>query len=207
MNERTIAEAALVVVDTEGIGALTMRRLAEQLSTSPMALYHHLPDKEAVLEAVAQLLLAEVEAPPPGLGWQETLRRIMRSARAVALRHPHAASLIARFPPRTPDALAFVEAGFRSFRAAGFSPSSTATAYRILVGYSLGTQDVELGGYFATHPATRSPNGSLDQPSTDRILPTVAEIGPLLAAGDPDQEFEHGLDIVLTGIEAILPRE
>ncbi|WP_433616615.1 TetR/AcrR family transcriptional regulator [Dactylosporangium sp. CA-139114] len=206
LNERAIAEAALAVIDTEGIDALTMRRLAGRLSTSPMALYHHLPDKDAVLEAVAQLLLVEVEAPPPGLEWRETVRRIMRSARAVALRHPNAAPLIARFPPRTPDALAFIEAGFRSFLAAGFSASATATTYRTLVAYSLGIQGVELGGYFAVHAAARAPGDSLDQPSADRLLPAVAEIGPRLAACDPDQEFECGLDILIAGIEALLPR-
>nr|WP_277349680.1 TetR/AcrR family transcriptional regulator C-terminal domain-containing protein [Planosporangium thailandense] len=205
MNERAIAEAALAVLDAEGIEALTMRHLAEKLSTSAMALYNHFPDKDAVLEAVAQLLLAEIEAPPPGIGWQETARRIMRSARTVTLRHPHAAPLIARFPPRTPDALAFVEAGFRSFRAAGFDPHSTARAYRALVAYSLGTLEVELGAYFAAHPAAQAPAGSLDQPSVGRLLPTVDEVGPELAASDPQAEFEFGLNVLITGLEALLP--
>jgi AcrR family transcriptional regulator len=206
LTERAIAEAALAVLDAEGIEALTMRHLAAGLSTSAMALYNHFPDKEAVLEAVTQLMLAEIEAPPPGMSWQETARRIMRSARAVALRHPHAAPLIARFPPRTPDALAFVEAGFRSFRAAGFDPKSTAQAYRTLVAYSLGTQEIEATDYFAAHPAAAGPAGSLDQPSAGRLLPTVEEVGPELANQDPEQQFEYGLNVVLAGLEALLPR-
>jgi AcrR family transcriptional regulator len=206
LTERVIAEAALAVLDAEGVDALTMRRLAAEVSTSPMALYNHFPDKEAVLEAVTQLLLAEIEAPAPGLDWQETARRIMRSARAVALRHPHAAPLIGRFPPRTPDALAFIEAGFRSFRTAGFTPRSTAQAYRTLVAYSLGTQEIELRDYFGAHPAAGSPAGSLDQPTAGRLLPTVEEVGPELATSDPEQEFEYGLNVVLNGLEALLPR-
>ncbi|GAA1820128.1 TetR/AcrR family transcriptional regulator [Planosporangium flavigriseum] len=206
LTERGIAEAALAVLDAEGLDALTMRRLATELSTSAMALYNYFPDKEAVLEAVTQLMLAEIEAPPPGVSWQETARRIMRSARTVALRHPYAATLIARFPPRTPDALAFVEAGFRSFRAAGFDPRNTARAYRTLVAYSLGTQEIELRDYFAIHPAARPPADTLDQPSAGRLLPTVEEVGPELANSDPEQEFEYGLNVVLTGLEALLPR-
>jgi AcrR family transcriptional regulator len=206
LTERAIAGAALAVLDTEGIEAMTMRRLAAELATSPMALYNYFPDKEAVLEAVTQLMLAEIEAPPPGVGWQETARRIMRSARAVALRHPYAAGLISRFPPRTPDALAFVEAGFRSFRAAGFDPRSTAQAYRTLVAYSLGTQEIEMRDYFGSHAAAHPPADTLDQPSAGRLLPTVEEVGPELANADPEQEFEYGLNVVLAGLEALLPR-
>jgi AcrR family transcriptional regulator len=205
LTERGIAEAALAVLDAGGVDALTMRHLAAELGTSPMALYNHFPDKEAVLEAVTQLLLAEVEAPPPGANWQEAARRIMRSARTVGLRHPNAAPLIARFPPRTPDALAFVEAGFRAFRAAGFDPRSTARAYRMLVAYSLGTQEIELRGYFAAHPAAGTPRVTLDQPATSRLLPTLDEVGPALAGADPEQEFEYGLNAILTGLEALLP--
>jgi AcrR family transcriptional regulator len=205
LTERAIAEAALAVLDAEGIEALTMRHLAAELSTSAMALYNHFPDKEAVLEAVTQLILAEIEAPPAGVSWQETARRIMRSARAAALRHPCAAPLIARFPPRTLDALAFVEAGFRSFLAAGFDSRSTAQAYRTLVAYSLGTQEIEQSDYFAAHPAASTPAGSLDQPSAGRLLPTVEEVGPELANSDPEREFEYGLDVVLAGLEALLP--
>jgi AcrR family transcriptional regulator len=206
LTERAIAEAALAVLDAEGIDALTMRRLAAELSTSPMALYNHFPDKDAVLEAVTQLILAEIDAPPPGVSWQEAARRIMRSARAVGLRHPHAAPLIARFPPRTPDALAFVEAGFRSFRAAGFKAGTTAQAYRTLVAYSLGAAQIELGDYFAAHPAATAPVESLAQASAGRLLPTVDEVGPELANQDPEEEFEYGLALVLAGLESRLRR-
>src|SRR4051794_35323910 len=97
-----------------------MRRLAAALQTGPMAIYHYYADKDALLEAVAQLVLAEVEAPREGLGWNPTVELIMRSVRAVGLRHPHVVPLLERYPPRTLDALAFVEAGFRALRQAGF---------------------------------------------------------------------------------------
>src|SRR3954452_10710088 len=96
-----------------------MRKLAAALDASPMSLYTYYPDREAVLEALTQLVLAEVDGPDEDLDWRETIRQIMRSIRRVGLRHPHVAPLINRFPPRTPDALAFVEAGFRAFCTAG----------------------------------------------------------------------------------------
>jgi AcrR family transcriptional regulator len=203
MTERRIAEGALALVDEDGVEGLSMRKLAQRLGVAPMSLYTYFPDREAVLEAAAQLLLAEIEVPAPeDLDWRETIRRLMRSARAVGMRHPRAAPLMNRFPPRTPDALAFVEAGFRALRRAGFDDVSTARCYRALAVYSMGSFDVELGGYFAVHPAARPTLGLLDAPTLEKHLPSVARIGPLLADQDDAAEFEYGLDLLLAGFAA-----
>jgi AcrR family transcriptional regulator len=203
MSDRRIAEAALALVDEEGVEGLSMRKLAQRLGIAPMSLYTYFPEREAVLDAVAQLLLAEVEA-PDDLPWRETILRIMRSVRAVGLRHPRAAPLINRFPPRTPDAFAFVEAGFRAFRRAGFDDESTARCYRALAVYSMGSFDVELSGYFAVHPAAGPASGSLDAPTLEKHLPSVARIGPLLADQDDAAEFEYGLGLLLDGFAAAM---
>jgi AcrR family transcriptional regulator len=197
LTERRIAEAALALVDREGVEGLSMRKLAQSLGVSTMALYTYFPDKETLLDAVTQLVLAEIEAPTEDLGWRETIRRIMRSARAAGLRHPHVAPLIARYPPRTPDALAFVEAGFRSFQRAGFDDHSTARCYRALAVYSMGSFDVELNDYFTRHPAA-TPD-AIEDVSMDRVLPHVGRIGPMLAGQDDREEFEYGLDLMLDG--------
>src|SRR4051812_30484622 len=202
LSEHRIAEAALRLVDAEGIDGLSMRKLAQDLGVAPVSLYTHLADREAVLEATVQLMLAEIEVPDEGLDWRDTIRQIMRSVRAVGLRHPNAAPLINRFPPRTPDALAFVEAAFRAFRRAGFDDGSTARCYRALAVYSMGSLDVELGDYFAVHPAARPDAGSLGTPTLDRHLPHVAQIGPALAGQDDAAEFEYGLELLLTGLAA-----
>lgn len=203
MSDRRIAESALALVDEEGVEGLSMRKLAQRLGVAPMSLYTYFSDREAVLDAVAQLLLAEVEA-PEGLDWRETIRRIMRSVREVGLRHPRAAPLINRFPPRTPDAFAFVEAGFRAFRHAGFDDESTARCYRALAVYSMGSFDVELSRYFAIHPAGGPASGSLDAPTLEKHLPSVARIGPLLAGQDDADEFEYGLGLLLDGFAAAM---
>jgi AcrR family transcriptional regulator len=204
LSERRIAEEALRLIDDEGLDGLSMRKLAQRLGTAPMSLYTHVADREAVLEAVAQLLLAEVEAPGGDLDWRETIRVIMRSIRAVGLRHPSAAPLLGRFPPRTVDALAFVEAGFRAFRRAGFDDVSTARCYRALAVYSLGSLDVELGGYFTDHPAGRGADGPLEAPTPARHLPNVVAIGPALAGQDDADEFEYGLELLLSGFASAM---
>jgi TetR/AcrR family transcriptional regulator, tetracycline repressor protein len=202
LSERRIAETALELIDAEGVEGLSMRKLAAALDVSPMSLYTYYPDREAVLEALTQLVLAEVEVPDEDLDWRETIRQVMRSIRRAGLRHPRVAPLINRFPPRTPDALAFVEAGFRSFRRAGFDDASTARCYRALAVYSMGSFDVELSDYFDQHPAGRSGSDSLAAPSMDRHLPNIARIGPALAGQDDEAEFEYGLELLLTGFAA-----
>jgi AcrR family transcriptional regulator len=199
LTDRRIAEAALDRVDADGVDGLTMRKLAQRLGVSAMALYTYFPDREAVLEAVTQLLLTEVEIPAEDLDWRETIRHLMRSIRRVGLRHPNAAPLINRFPPRTVDALAFVEVAFRAFRRAGFDDRSTVRCYRALAVYSMGTFDVELSHYFAQHPAAQVVDGSLDTPTAVRLLPHVASIAPLLADQDDEEAFEYGLELLLDG--------
>jgi AcrR family transcriptional regulator len=204
LSDRRIAEAALALIDEDGVDGLSMRKLAQRLGTAPMSLYTYVADREAVLEAVAQLLLAEVETPDEDVDWRDTIRVIMRSIRAVGLRHPRAASLLGRFPPRTVDALAFVEAGFRSFRRAGFDDVSTARCYRALAVYSLGSLDVELGGYFTDHPAGRGTDGPLEAPTMSKHLPNVLVIGPALAGQDDADEFEYGLELLLGGFASAM---
>lgn len=208
LSQRVIADAALRAIDAEGIDGLSMRKLAQNLGASAMSLYTYFPDKDALLDGVAQLLLGEVDAPPEDVHWRDAMRFIMRSVRDVALRHPNAARLIHRFPPHTPDALVFVEAGFRSFRRAGFDEISTARCYRALAAYSLGTLDVELGGYFSpeARAITVSSRDSIQAPSTDKLLPLVTEIGPTLAAQDDAAEFEYGVELLLDGFADAMAR-
>jgi AcrR family transcriptional regulator len=205
LTERAIAEKALELIDAEGVDALTMRRLATELRTGPMSLYNYFADKDALLEAVTQLVLAEIEAPSEELGWKDTVLRIMRSARAAGLRHPHVVPLMERYPPRTIDALAFVEAGFRAFRRAGFDDASIARSYSALAAYSFGTLAVEVNRYFAVHPAVRQNAESLDAASMSRLLPNITQVGPTLAAQDDTAQFEYGLQLILTGFEQTTP--
>jgi hypothetical protein len=65
--------------------------------------------------------------------------------------------------------------------------------------YSMGTFDVELSHYFAQHPAAQVVDGSLDTPTTVRLLPHVASIAPLLADQDDEEAFEYGLELLLDG--------
>ncbi|WP_210479584.1 TetR/AcrR family transcriptional regulator [Naasia sp. SYSU D00948] len=207
LTERRIAEEALGLIDEDGIDGLSMRKLGQRLGTTSMSIYTYFTDKEAVLAGVAQLILSEVDAPSDeGLDWREVVRRIMWSYREVCHRHINAAPLAIKYPPTTPDALAFVEAGFRALRRAGFDDQSIARSYRALAAYSFGTLAIEMNGYYATASAAAAPGArreTLHAATLDKHLPTVAEIRPSLAEQHDAEEFEYGLELILTGFADI----
>jgi AcrR family transcriptional regulator len=71
-----IVEEAIALVDEEGAAALSMRRLAARLGTSTMSTYHHLPDKQALREAIAVRIMSELAEPAPDTSWDEALREM-----------------------------------------------------------------------------------------------------------------------------------
>ncbi len=76
------------LADAEGITALTMRRLAEKLGVKPMTLYHHVTNKDEVLDGMVDAVFSEIELPPENAEWKPAMRHRVQSARAVLLRHP-----------------------------------------------------------------------------------------------------------------------
>jgi len=99
LSRLRIAQAALAIVDRDGLDALSMRRLGAELGVEGMAIYRHFPNKAAVLAGIVEVLLAELVIPPPSdVPWQTVFREVSRAYRALLLRHPHAIPLLAALP-------------------------------------------------------------------------------------------------------------
>ena len=97
--------AALDIIDRDGADALSMRRLAHALDRDPMILYRHAANKAAVLDGVAETILAQLNVNPDDPDWQAQLRAVARRYRALALAHPHVVPLLVTRPLATPLAL------------------------------------------------------------------------------------------------------
>ena len=89
-----ILESAMLLADDDGIESLTMRRLADQLQVEAMSLYHHLPNKNAILDELAERVFQQIEAevggfavPDQGSEWTASIRPRILGARRVMLRH------------------------------------------------------------------------------------------------------------------------
>jgi AcrR family transcriptional regulator len=202
LTRQRVLEAALRIVDSEGLAALTMRRLGRELGVEAMSLYRHVPNKEALLDGIVELIVLEIDVPSwPDGDWKEATRHILRSYRRAAHAHPNAFPLVTMRPLNTPEALRRLDVTFEIFRRAGFDEATAIVAFRTLAGYTRG---------FALEEVTGRALGALP-PGTDRIdpralpadeFPRIAELAPQLVAANRDAEFERGVDLILTGLEA-----
>jgi AcrR family transcriptional regulator len=116
-----------------------MRRLGAELGVEAMALYWHLPNKAALMEAILESLLAQVELPPPGeTDWQSAVRRYAHSIRRLAAEHPRIFPLIASAGPRHPAVRSHMAAMRRLWRDAGFDEAMRSRAACAINGYVMG---------------------------------------------------------------------
>lgn len=198
-----VLACALGLAEREGLEQLTMRRLAAELGVSPNALYTYFPDKTAILDAIFDAVLGELEPPDPAEGpWQDTLAELMRASRRLLLAHPRLAALfLAR--PGGANAMRLGEATFRILARGGVRGRRAVDACRALLTYTLGFAAMEV-------PRAAEPEGA------ERILRAAALIGSLdpgefpatrslareLAAHPGDAEFDAGLRWLIGGIAA-----
>ncbi|GAA0473527.1 hypothetical protein Ade02nite_86260 [Paractinoplanes deccanensis] len=184
MTPAVIAAATLALGDREGPGAMSMRRIAADLGCDPMAIYRHFPNRQALLDAVADLAVQEVAVPAGEKPWDERVRAVLTDVRAAALRHPGIAGHIASRPPlgSAGQKLAAVITG--ALAEAGLAPGDVLKASQALVAYSAAglRMAVEAG---APDERWRQVNEALE--------------GETPVVGSAEQ-FEYGLRLLLNGI-------
>ena len=89
LSREAVLDAARLIADRDGLDRLTMRRLADELGVMPNALYSYVPDKEALLDALLDSLLGEIDMPDPAaVDWREGLTALMDDSRRLLLEHP-----------------------------------------------------------------------------------------------------------------------
>lgn len=193
-----ILSAALGIVDDEGLDALSMRRLGQRLGVEAMSLYNHVPDKAAVLDAVHEAVLLELELPDLTGHWRRDASKLTRAFRRTLLAHPHAALLFAERPAMTPGSLAHVERALEILRPRFPRLRDRIAIVQVVVAYVVG------------HVAQNQPRPELRHPNyaaLDRqAFPNLRGIGRAVANYDVEAEFEFGLQALLRGLTP-RPRE
>jgi TetR/AcrR family transcriptional regulator, tetracycline repressor protein len=180
--------AALGLIDDAGLEACTMRAVAAELGVEAMSLYWHVPGKEALLDGVVGLVLAEVADEREQLDdWRDGLAAFAHTFRGVMLRHPEVAALIAARP------LGAYAAAARMTEKAGFDRRTAIRASRSVARYVVGFVLAEVAGGPGDPPA---PTAS---PALDELLAHVA-------GDDPGELFGFGLEVMLDGLEARVRR-
>jgi len=204
LSAQRVLAGAVALADETGIEQLTIRRLADALDVKPMTIYHHVPNKEAIIDGMVDLVFAEIEAPDPQLEWSSAIRRRCSSARVVLGRHPWATPLMETRTSPGPATLAHHDAVLGCFRRGGMSLEMTAHAYALVDAYvygfalqeaslpaTSGADIAELAAEIIEHfPADAYPH--LFEFTTEHVLKP---------GYDFTSEFEFGLGVILDGLE------
>jgi AcrR family transcriptional regulator len=210
ITREVVLATALELIDRDGAGGLSMRRLARAVNRDPMVLYRHAPNKAALLDGVAEIVLAQLKVDPADPDWAAQLRDIARDYRALALAHPHVVPLLITRPLATPlglrppGTLRPLEDLLALLTRAGFSGPDALHIYRALFGFLHGHVLDEL-------------QELIDNPDeTDDLLrlglhrlpigefPLLRSLASVLASYDGAAELERGLDILLAGLATTL---
>jgi len=209
VTAEAVVDAALVVIDEEGLEALTMRRLAHDLGVEPVTIYRQLPNKDAILAGVAEKLWREMEppedapSPTPG-GWRAQVRDMWLALNDLMQRHPNAIPIIARGGSYSPSAGEGAAGMVRLFKEAGLTPGEAAELLHILSACVVGFGFATLWGRHMA--AAREAAAAEEQPgspaapdgATDAAAPAddLADYLEATRKWDPAQ-FTAAVDIML----------
>jgi AcrR family transcriptional regulator len=151
ISRTDVLDATLALAEERGLSAVSMRAVAGRLGVTPMALYHHVRDKDDLLDGLVERLLAELPLPDPALPWGERLHALARGVRETAARHPDAFLMLLQRPVITPEALAVREVVYTALRDAGVPEELVPRVERLLSTFVIGFAASEVGGRFAAH--------------------------------------------------------
>ena len=204
-QQRVVAEA-IRLADLEGVDGLSMRRLAGSLGSGAMSLYHYVASKEELLDAMIDVVFAEIDLPSEEADWRSALRARAVSARQVLARHPWAIGLMESRTSPGPANLRHREAVTACLRKAGFSVPMATHVNWLLDSYVYGFALQEAGLPFDNAEGLADMTEGVFLPQLPPAeYPYLHEsASQLLATGyDPAAEFDFGLDLVLTAIEPL----
>lgn len=198
LNRALILDAAVSLIEQQGPGALSMRRLGSRLGVEAMALYHHFDGRDELLTAIGDRLLEPLHELELSDDWREACRRFATALRDVAVAHPSTFQLVGLQPLDTPASLRPVERLLGVIVKRGFKPGEALGIYRATVSYARGYALAEATGFTvdAAKPAGRKRLGAL--PRDD--FPILAGRARELTGLGADAGYELGLRALLAGM-------
>lgn len=213
LSREIVLAKALELVDAEGLDALTMRRLGQELGRDPMSLYRYAQNRAALLDGVTELVLNQLRIHPEDPDWKAQLRKIAHGLRTLALQHPNIVPLLVTRPLSTPlglrplGTLRPLEQILSLLGTAGFAAADALHVYRAYYGFLYGHILNELQEYVVDPEE----NEALLRLGLHRLpakeFPKLRALAPALAEYDGASELEQGLGILLSGLETQLSRQ
>ncbi|WP_157631931.1 TetR/AcrR family transcriptional regulator C-terminal domain-containing protein [Catelliglobosispora koreensis] len=217
LSQDVIVDTALKILDAEGMAAVTMRRVAEELNTGPASLYAHVSNKEELLDLIYEKVAAEIPVPEPDPErWVEQLRQLCLDSFHVLSAHNDIALVAMANLPTGPNTLKLGDAMFGIILAGGIPPREAAWAIDRISLYltadayegslytlkqkasGLGMQEWQseyfgrLHSYYASLPP--------------QLFPALTANLDAMMSGDGEERFEFGLDMMIRGLLSYAPQ-
>jgi AcrR family transcriptional regulator len=206
LSRERVFQAAVALADERGFESLTMRALGEELGVEAMSLYHHVANKDELLDGMVDVVFSEIELPTTDVDWKTAMRRRAISTREALARHRWAVGLLQSSTSPGPASLRLVNAVLGCLREAGFSVEDAVHAYSAQDAYIYGfalqekTLPVDTPGELAEAAETMRRRFSADE--YPHLAETITE--RVTKSGyDFADEFEFGLDLILDGLERL----
>ncbi len=202
LSRERVVRVAVAVADAGGIASLTIRSLAQELGVKPMSVYHHVANKDEILDGIVDLVFSEIELPSAHGDWRAEMRRRAISTRQVLGCHPWAIGLLESRTTPGPATLRHHDAVIGTLRGAGFSVEMAAHAYALLDSYVYGFALQEAALPFAPETIAEVAEPMMQQFSADEY-PHLVEMATeyILQPGyDFGNEFEFGLRVILDAL-------
>jgi AcrR family transcriptional regulator len=206
-----IVAAGIKVAMTEGIGALSMTRVAAELGVGTMSLYRYVVAKDELLTLMVDGALGPPPPAPPGEDWRAGLRRWAVGVRAAYQRHPWALRVPINAPPMGPNNVAWLENALRALSDTPLSEQQKLSTVLLVSGFVRNevTLDLDLAagaGGEQVMPTYARMLGALIEGGDFPALAEAIASGALSDEDDPDSEFEFGLERILDGVAALIAR-
>ena len=203
LSRDRVLHGAMAVADAGGIGALTIRTLAQSLGVKPMSVYYYVDSKDEILDAIVDLVFAEIDLPVAGGPWRVEMARRANSARQVLRRHPWATALLQSRTNPGPATLRHHNAVIGSLREGGFSVEQTAHAFALIDSYVYGFALSEYALPINGPETVAEVAGSMMKHFPVDDYPYLFEftMQHVMQPGyDFGKEFEFGLNLILDGL-------
>ena len=202
LSKERVLRAAVVLADTSGIEALSMRRLAKELGVEAMSLYNHVANKDEILAGIIDVVASEIDLPSDEADWKTAMRRNAISARDVRLRHRWASSLSMSRQSGGPAQLRHADWVLRTLKEAGFSKDLIYHAFHILESYILGFTVQQLNFPYKGEELAGMATTFLQQLPAGEFPDFTEHVLQHLEPSHGDEGgFEFGLDLILDGLE------
>jgi AcrR family transcriptional regulator len=208
LSTARIIDAALEILREDGLGALTVRAVADRLGTSSASLYRHIAGREELIALIVDHVLGDIRLDATGRGWRADAEALMREMRRVILGQPLPVSAARSRSTFGPNMLRLIDAALGLFLRAGLTDERAACTAIAMIEFVAGSATIQRSAL------GRTPQGAAGFDGFDLLLeglpadhlPALRAAGAAFVAASVDDVFTHGMAVFLDGVTSRLPR-